>query len=243
VVRASERCSARQPGRSVCCAGDTAHRGGAVQSAAAMGEQQQQQQVDGAGGEAMGAAAAEGSPGRQDAGAQQQAAAAGTPSTKPAFPAGLKVLVVDDDPLCLKIIAQMLKTCDYEGACGRCRCFWAGDGPAVVGASAQHVRLGRGPDLLPIVRAHPAVQCSRVRRQHRHWSSCATRATISIWCCQTSTCPVSAGGGGGGGGGFGTCSGVRPPGSVVSFHTSCRQQLCTRTRARHAPDRRTALCG
>jgi CheY-like chemotaxis protein len=31
------------------------------------------------------------------------------------FPAGLRVLVVDDDPLCLKIIAQMLKRCDYEG--------------------------------------------------------------------------------------------------------------------------------
>eukprot|EP00775_Hariotina_reticulata_P011505 gene11505-11648_t len=30
------------------------------------------------------------------------------------FPAGLRVLVVDDDPLCLKIIAQMLKRCDYE---------------------------------------------------------------------------------------------------------------------------------
>lgn len=46
------------------------------------------------------------------------------PSTKPEhvdgrnwqnFPAGLKVLVVDDDPLCLKIIEQMLKRCNYEG--------------------------------------------------------------------------------------------------------------------------------
>lgn len=31
------------------------------------------------------------------------------------FPAGLRVLVVDDDPLCLKIIEQMLKRCNYEG--------------------------------------------------------------------------------------------------------------------------------
>jgi CheY-like chemotaxis protein len=31
-------------------------------------------------------------------------------------PAGLRVLVVDDDPLCLKITEQMLKRCNYEGA-------------------------------------------------------------------------------------------------------------------------------
>ena len=31
------------------------------------------------------------------------------------FPAGLKVLLVDDDPLCLKVIGQMLKCCKYEG--------------------------------------------------------------------------------------------------------------------------------
>jgi hypothetical protein len=30
--------------------------------------------------------------------------------------AGLRVLVVDDDPLCLKITEQMLKRCNYEGA-------------------------------------------------------------------------------------------------------------------------------
>ncbi|KAK9855772.1 hypothetical protein WJX84_006685 [Apatococcus fuscideae] len=30
------------------------------------------------------------------------------------FPAGLKVLLVDDDPLCLKVIGQMLKCCKYE---------------------------------------------------------------------------------------------------------------------------------
>ena len=28
---------------------------------------------------------------------------------------GLKVLVVDDDPLCLKVVEQMLRRCKYEG--------------------------------------------------------------------------------------------------------------------------------
>lgn len=31
------------------------------------------------------------------------------------FPNGLRVLVVDDDPLCLKVIEQMLRRCNYEG--------------------------------------------------------------------------------------------------------------------------------
>lgn len=31
------------------------------------------------------------------------------------FPAGMKVLVVDDDPTCLRILEQMLKNCLYEG--------------------------------------------------------------------------------------------------------------------------------
>lgn len=30
------------------------------------------------------------------------------------FPAGLRVLVVDDDPTCLKILEKMLQTCRYE---------------------------------------------------------------------------------------------------------------------------------
>ena len=31
------------------------------------------------------------------------------------FPAGLKVLVVDDDPLCLKVVEHMLRRCNYQG--------------------------------------------------------------------------------------------------------------------------------
>ena len=31
------------------------------------------------------------------------------------FPAGLRVLVVDDDPLCLRIVEKMLKRCQYTG--------------------------------------------------------------------------------------------------------------------------------
>ena len=31
------------------------------------------------------------------------------------FPAGLRVLVVDDDPTCLKILEKMLRNCNYEG--------------------------------------------------------------------------------------------------------------------------------
>jgi len=31
------------------------------------------------------------------------------------FPAGLRVLVVDDDLLCLKVVEKMLKTCGYKG--------------------------------------------------------------------------------------------------------------------------------
>lgn len=31
------------------------------------------------------------------------------------FPAGLRVLVVDDDPTCLRILEKMLRNCHYEG--------------------------------------------------------------------------------------------------------------------------------
>lgn len=32
----------------------------------------------------------------------------------PNFPSGLRVMVVDDDPLCLKVVEQMLKRCTYQ---------------------------------------------------------------------------------------------------------------------------------
>lgn len=34
------------------------------------------------------------------------------------FPAGLRVLLVDDDPVCLMVIGQMLRACQYEGGWG-----------------------------------------------------------------------------------------------------------------------------
>jgi hypothetical protein len=34
----------------------------------------------------------------------------------PGFPSGLRVLVVDDDPLCLLIVGKMLRRCNYLGA-------------------------------------------------------------------------------------------------------------------------------
>jgi hypothetical protein len=36
------------------------------------------------------------------------------------FPAGLRVLLVDDDPVCLMVVGQMLRACQYEGGCGCC---------------------------------------------------------------------------------------------------------------------------
>ena len=33
-------------------------------------------------------------------------------------PAFVQVLVVDDDPMCLKVVSAMLQRCNYEGMCG-----------------------------------------------------------------------------------------------------------------------------
>ena len=39
----------------------------------------------------------------------------GGSSNSDPFPAGLRVLVVDDDPTCLMILERMLRTCLYRG--------------------------------------------------------------------------------------------------------------------------------
>ena len=36
-------------------------------------------------------------------------------SAGPAFPVGMRVLLVDDDPLTLKVVGEMLRRCNYEG--------------------------------------------------------------------------------------------------------------------------------
>lgn len=43
---------------------------------------------------------------------------AGGSSNSDPFPAGLRVLVVDDDPTCLMILERMLRTCLYRGSLG-----------------------------------------------------------------------------------------------------------------------------
>ena len=42
--------------------------------------------------------------------------AAGEMADASAFPYGLRVLVVDDDPTWLKILEKMLRKCSYEGS-------------------------------------------------------------------------------------------------------------------------------
>ncbi|KAK9072855.1 hypothetical protein SSX86_009290 [Deinandra increscens subsp. villosa] len=47
---------------------------------------------------------------------------AGSGSVSDEFPAGLRVLVVDDDPVCLMIIEKMLKICNYQATvCNKAR--------------------------------------------------------------------------------------------------------------------------
>lgn len=56
---------------------------------------------------------------RQRAAREPSRAMATAPSKiveKKDFPAGLGVLVVDDDLLCLKVVEKMLKACKYKGA-------------------------------------------------------------------------------------------------------------------------------
>lgn len=54
-----------------------------------------------------------------NAGIFVKAEASGTGRSGPRFPQGLKVIAVDDDPVCLKVIESMLQKCDYHGEAPR----------------------------------------------------------------------------------------------------------------------------
>ena len=50
----------------------------------------------------------------EDAGPEERALTAGAANLLPPEISGLHVLVVDDDPLCLKIVGKMLRSCGYS---------------------------------------------------------------------------------------------------------------------------------
>lgn len=52
----------------------------------------------------------------QGRGPDSAGVAGGVSSNSDPFPAGLRVLVVDDDPTCLMILERMLRTCLYRGS-------------------------------------------------------------------------------------------------------------------------------
>ena len=79
-----------------------------------------------------------------------------TPAVSKGFPIGLRVLVVDDDPLCLKIVEKMLKRCQYEGAC-----------------LARHMR----PPLSATSQLEPEFPSGRAVSKRR-WNG--SRATVSL---------------------------------------------------------------
>ena len=62
-----------------------------------------------------GASSAGGGGGGSPAGGDPHLARAGSSP----FPAGLRVLVVDDDPCCLKVVEAMLRRCVWRSACVR----------------------------------------------------------------------------------------------------------------------------
>jgi hypothetical protein len=130
------------------------------------------------------------------------------------FPNGLRVLVVDDDPLCLKVIEQMLRRCNYEGTSisslrrtvettFRIRCMWC---------SAATRCPTTTPGGLPL-----ALQCIRVPMEQQRWSSCGTRAMASTWSYQTCTCQVSPAARAAWGAGCNPAIGHPPP-TCVSSH-------------------------
>ena len=53
------------------------------------------------------------------------------------FPAGLKVLVVDDDPLCLKVVEHMLRRCNYQGGAASLTPWGSSVGKHVLGISTS----------------------------------------------------------------------------------------------------------
>jgi len=84
--------------------------------------QQQQQQQQQAHQQQPHCSSAESSPHCNNTSASRVAAAAATsygkmePHTDD-FPAGLRILVVDDDLICLAILQKMLQHCSYQGVC------------------------------------------------------------------------------------------------------------------------------
>jgi hypothetical protein len=83
---------------------------------------QQQQQQHEAHQQQPHCSSAESSPHCNNTSASRAAAAAATsygkmePHTDD-FPAGLRILVVDDDLICLSILQKMLQHCSYQGVC------------------------------------------------------------------------------------------------------------------------------
>lgn len=81
----------------------------------------------------------------------------------PSFPSGLRLLVVDDDPTCLMIVAGMLRKCNYEGTL-RTPCL-------VIIRSCNIVHVQSGSEARP----------SLALFAHRHPLTCAP--SITSLCC------------------------------------------------------------
>jgi hypothetical protein len=69
------------------------------------------------------------------------------------FPAGLRVVVVDDDPVCLRTITQMCKSCSYDG-----------DPPPLPPANTRKAAPSRSRQVRPLtvdcVRSHLFRMCA-----------------------------------------------------------------------------------
>lgn len=81
----------------------------------------------------------------------------------PKFPDGLRVLVVDDDPLCLRVVEKMLKRCKFERACSPpCRLPFHPRDDGGQGTGLPGRQSAPAPPLAPDRRAR-----SRARRRER----------------------------------------------------------------------------